>query len=41
MERHEYESVRQMQGSMSQRKSASPAAYERAQYIRTLQSYRH
>lgn len=41
MERHEYESVRQMQGSMSQRKSASPAAFERAQYIKTLHSYRH
>ena len=40
MEKHEYESVRQMQGSMSQRSCADPTAFERAQYIKTLQSYR-
>lgn len=40
MEKHEYESVRQLQGSMSQRSCPDPAAFERAQYIRTLQSYR-
>jgi dihydroorotate dehydrogenase (fumarate) len=40
MEAHEYESVRQMQGSMSQQHSADPSAFERAQYMRTLQSYR-
>lgn len=40
MEKHEYESVRQMQGSMSQRSCPNPTAFERAQYIRTLQSYR-
>ena len=40
MEKHEYESVRQMQGSMSQRNIADPSAFERAQYVKTLQSYR-
>jgi len=40
MEKHEYESVRQMQGSMSQRSCPDPAAFERAQYVKTLQSYR-
>src|SRR5688500_11714855 len=39
MERYEYESVREMHGSMSHRNSSDPAALERAQYIRTLQSY--
>lgn len=38
MERHEYESVRQMQGSMSQKHCADPGAFERAQYTRALQS---
>jgi dihydroorotate dehydrogenase (fumarate) len=36
---HEYVSVRQMQGSMSQRNCPDPTAFERAQYVRTLQSY--
>jgi dihydroorotate dehydrogenase (fumarate) len=36
---HEYESVHQMQGSMSQQNSADPSAFERAQYIRALRSY--
>jgi len=40
MEEHEYESVRQMQGSMSQTHCADPSAFERAQYMRALQSYR-
>ena len=40
MEEHEYESVRQMQGSMSQINCENPSAYERAQYIRMLQSYK-
>ena len=39
MEEHEYESVRQMQGSMSQKNSADPAAFERAQYMRAIKSY--
>jgi dihydroorotate dehydrogenase (fumarate) len=33
---HEYKSVRQMQGSMSQLRSADPAAFERAQYMRAI-----
>jgi len=40
MEEHEYESVQQMKGSMSQQNCANPAAFERALYISTLQSYR-
>jgi len=40
MEEHEYESVRQMQGSMSQMHCSDPTAFERAQYMRALQSYR-
>ncbi len=39
MEAHEYASVRQMQGSMSQRSVAEPAAYARANYMRVLRSY--
>jgi dihydroorotate dehydrogenase (fumarate) len=38
---HDYQSVRQLQGSMSQKHCADPAAFERAQYMRTLLSYRH
>jgi dihydroorotate dehydrogenase (fumarate) len=37
---HDYQSVRQLQGSMSQKHCADPAAFERAQYMRTLLSYR-
>jgi len=40
METHEYVSVRQLQGSMSQRQCPDPEAFERSQYMRTLQSYR-
>ncbi len=40
MEEHEYESVSQMKGSMSYQNVAEPAAYERANYIRMLQSFR-
>ena len=39
METHEYESIRQMQGSMSQQKVGNPAAFERANYMKVLQSY--
>ncbi len=39
MEEHEYESIKQMQGSMSQKNVAVPAAFERANYMRTLQSW--
>jgi dihydroorotate dehydrogenase (fumarate) len=37
---HEYESVMQMIGSMSQKNCAEPAAFERANYMKMLQSYR-
>jgi len=39
METHEYESVRQMQGTMSQLNCPDPTAFERAQYMKVLQSY--
>ena len=39
MEEHEYESVHQMQGSMSQRAVADPSAFQRANYVRVLSSY--
>jgi dihydroorotate dehydrogenase (fumarate) len=37
---HDYQSVRQLQGSMSQKYCADPAAFERAQYMRTIMSYK-
>jgi dihydroorotate dehydrogenase (fumarate) len=40
LEEHEYDSVRQMRGSMSQQHCADPSAFERAHYMRALQSYR-
>lgn len=40
LEEHEYESVRQAQGSMSQRNVAEPAAFERANYMKVLQSWK-
>ena len=39
METHEYDSVKQMQGSMSQQNVKNPAAFERANYMKVLQSY--
>jgi dihydroorotate dehydrogenase (fumarate) len=39
MEQHEYESIRQMQGSMSHRSVANPAAFERGNYMKVLSSY--
>ncbi|RPJ41800.1 MAG: dihydroorotate dehydrogenase-like protein [Candidatus Latescibacterota bacterium] len=39
MEEHEYESIEQMQGSMSQQKTGDPSAFERAQYMRALTTY--
>ncbi|XGV97896.1 MAG: dihydroorotate dehydrogenase-like protein [Leptolyngbya sp. BL-A-14] len=41
MEQHEYESIQQLQGSMSQKNCPNPSAFERAQYIRSLQTYNH
>lgn len=40
MEKHEYDSVKQMQGSLSQIKCANPADFERAQYMRALAGYK-
>lgn len=39
MEEHEYESIRQMCGSMSQRNVPDPAAFQRSSYVRVLSSY--
>jgi dihydroorotate dehydrogenase (fumarate) len=36
MEEHEYESVRQMQGSMSQQAIDDPSSFERAQYMKAV-----
>jgi len=38
---HDYQSVRQLQGTMSQKYCSDPRAVERAQYMRSLMSYRH
>ena len=40
MEEHEYESIKQMQGSMSQQSVAEPAAFERSNYIQILSEFR-
>ena len=40
MQEYEYVSVAQMQGSMSQRSVAEPAAFERANYMKMLSSWR-
>jgi len=39
LDEHEYDSIELMQGSMSQRAVAEPAAFERANYLRVLSSY--
>jgi dihydroorotate dehydrogenase (fumarate) len=39
MVEHDYESVRQLQGSMSQKHCADPTAFERALYMKSLLSY--
>jgi dihydroorotate dehydrogenase (fumarate) len=41
MEKHEYESVHQMQGSMSQLRCPDPGAFERAQYMRAVKGLQH
>lgn len=40
MEKNEYESISMMKGSMSQKKIAQPAAFERANYMKLLQSWK-
>ncbi len=39
LEKREYESVEQMQGSMSQRNVPNPKAFQRSNYMRVLSSY--
>lgn len=41
MEQHEYVSIQQMRGSMSQRAVAAPAAFERANYMKALNTLDH
>jgi dihydroorotate dehydrogenase (fumarate) len=41
MEKHEYESVQQMKGSMSQVHCPNPLAFERAQYMKAVKSVQH
>ncbi|HKS73730.1 MAG TPA: dihydroorotate dehydrogenase-like protein [Terriglobales bacterium] len=41
MNKHEYESVEQMKGSMSQLRCPDPSAFERAQYMRAVKSVQH
>jgi dihydroorotate dehydrogenase (fumarate) len=39
MDEHEYESVKQMRGILSQKSCPEPAAFERANYMKALKSY--
>lgn len=39
MEQHEYESVKQLKGSLSQKNCEHPGFFERAQYMRALTTY--
>ena len=39
MEEHEYESIQQMKGSLSQKSVSNPAAFERVNYMKVLSSY--
>jgi dihydroorotate dehydrogenase (fumarate) len=39
LQKHEYESVQQMQGSMSQQNVPNPKAYQRANYMKVLSGY--
>ena len=40
MQEHEYTSIQQMQGGMSQKSVKEPAAFERANYMKVLSSFR-
>ena len=40
MEEHEYDSIEQMKGSMSHKSVPEPAAFERANYMKVLHSYK-
>lgn len=39
IEEHEYESIKQLKGSISQKNAVDPAAYERANYVNVLDSF--
>jgi dihydroorotate dehydrogenase (fumarate) len=39
LEEHEYDSIEQLQGSLSQLRCSDPSAFERVQYMKALQSY--
>ncbi|MDR3456823.1 MAG: dihydroorotate dehydrogenase-like protein [Verrucomicrobiae bacterium] len=39
LEEHDYESVKQIKGSLSQKNCAEPTAFERAQYMKALSTY--
>ena len=39
LEKHDYESIQQMKGSVSQQHAIDPSAYERANYMSVLDSY--
>ncbi len=41
MDRHEYDSVQQMKGSMSQLRCPDPSAFERAQYMKAVKGVQH
>jgi len=41
MEQHNYQSVREMQGSMSQLRCPDPTAFERSQYLRAVKGFQH
>lgn len=41
MNEYEYKSIKQMQGSMSHKAVAEPAAFERANYMKALQTFDH
>jgi dihydroorotate dehydrogenase (fumarate) len=41
LEEHEYESISQLKGSISQQHAIDPAAYERANYVNVLDSFSH
>jgi dihydroorotate dehydrogenase (fumarate) len=40
MSQHEYSSIQQMKGSLSQKSVSEPAAFERANYMKVLNSYK-
>jgi dihydroorotate dehydrogenase (fumarate) len=39
LEQHEYESVKQLKGSLSQKNCDDPSSYERAQYMRAISTF--